>query len=106
MIQERPLALGLGLECELPNPSPNPNPNLKRTCHDHQENPHVKWDDIAELSEVKRVLKESNPNPNPSPNPNPNQVKRVLKESLVMPLRFPHLFVGRLQPWNQPEPQA
>ena len=52
------------------------------------------------------MLKESNPNPNPSPNPNPNQVKRVLKESLVMPLRFPHLFVGRLQPWNQPEPQA
>jgi len=56
---------------------------------------------------VKRVLKESNPNPNPdpNPNPNPNQVKRVLKESLVMPLRFPHLFVGRLQPSNQPEPE-
>ena len=43
-----------------------------------QENPNVKWDDIAELGEVKRVL----------------------KESLVMPLRFPHLFVGLLQPWK------
>ena len=55
MIQERPLALGLGSGCELPNPNPSPNPNP--TWHDHQENPHVKWDDIAELSEVKRVLK-------------------------------------------------
>ena len=43
-----------------------------------QENPNVKWDDIAELGGVKRVL----------------------KESLVMPLRFPHLFVGLLQPWK------
>ena len=43
-----------------------------------QENPNVRWDDIAELGEVKRVL----------------------KESLVMPLRFPHLFTGLLQPWK------
>ena len=43
-----------------------------------QTNPNVRWDDIAELGEVKRVL----------------------KESLVMPLRFPEYFTGLLQPWK------
>jgi len=43
-----------------------------------QENPNVRWDTIAELPDVKRVL----------------------KESLVMPLRFPQFFTGLLQPWK------
>ena len=43
-----------------------------------QRNPNVRWDDIAELHEVKRVL----------------------KESLVMPLRYPEYFTGLLQPWK------
>ena len=43
-----------------------------------QKNPNVRWDDIAELGGVKRVL----------------------KESLVMPLRFPEYFTGLLQPWK------
>ena len=45
--------------------------------HD-QRNPNVRWDDIAELQDVKRVL----------------------KESLVMPLRYPEYFTGLLQPWK------
>jgi len=43
-----------------------------------QRNPNVRWDDIAELGGVKRVL----------------------KESLVMPLRYPEYFTGLLQPWK------
>jgi katanin p60 ATPase-containing subunit A1 len=43
-----------------------------------QANPNVRWEDIAEL----------------------DGVKRVLKESLVMPLRFPEYFTGLLQPWK------
>jgi katanin p60 ATPase-containing subunit A1 len=43
-----------------------------------QSNPNVRWDDIAEL----------------------DGVKRVLKESLVMPLRYPEYFTGLLQPWK------
>ena len=43
-----------------------------------QKNPNVRWDDIAELGGVKRVL----------------------KESLVMPLRYPEYFTGLLQPWK------
>lgn len=43
-----------------------------------QRNPNVRWDDIAELQDVKRVL----------------------KESLVMPLRYPEYFTGLLQPWK------
>ena len=43
-----------------------------------QDNPNVRWTDIAEL----------------------DGVKRVLKESLVMPLKFPSFFTGLLQPWK------
>ncbi|EOD25988.1 hypothetical protein EMIHUDRAFT_315231 [Emiliania huxleyi CCMP1516] len=43
-----------------------------------QSNPNVRWDRIVELEGVKRVL----------------------KESLVMPLRWPHLFTGLLAPWK------
>jgi len=43
-----------------------------------QRNPNVRWDDIAELGGVKRVL----------------------KESLVMPLRYPEYFTGLLKPWK------
>jgi len=43
-----------------------------------QTNPNVRWDAIAEL----------------------DGVKRVLKESLVMPLRYPEYFTGLLQPWK------
>ena len=43
-----------------------------------QQNPNVRWDSIAELPDVKRVL----------------------KESLVMPLRYPQFFTGLLRPWK------
>ena len=43
-----------------------------------QTNPNVRWDDIA----------------------GSDGVKRVLKESLVMPLRYPEYFTGLLQPWK------
>ena len=43
-----------------------------------QTNPNVRWDTIAEL----------------------HGVKRILKESLVMPLRYPHLFTGLVSPWK------
>ena len=43
-----------------------------------QTNPNVRWEDIA----------------------GSDGVKRVLKESLVMPLRYPEYFTGLLQPWK------
>ena len=43
-----------------------------------QDNPNVRWDDVA----------------------GSDGVKRVLKESLVMPLRYPEYFTGLLQPWK------
>jgi|EP00900_Chrysochromulina_parva_P011414 katanin p60 ATPase-containing subunit A1 len=43
-----------------------------------QTNPNVRWGDVA----------------------GSDGVKRVLKESLVMPLRYPEYFTGLLQPWK------
>eukprot|EP00002_Diphylleia_rotans_P011459 TRINITY_DN2264_c0_g3_i4.p1 TRINITY_DN2264_c0_g3~~TRINITY_DN2264_c0_g3_i4.p1 ORF type:complete len:504 (+),score=111.93 TRINITY_DN2264_c0_g3_i4:96-1607(+) len=44
----------------------------------YSENPNVKWDDICGL----------------------NDAKRLLKEAIVMPLRYPQLFTGLLSPWK------
>ena len=42
------------------------------------ENPNVRWDDIAGLTDAKRLL----------------------KEAVVMPMRYPQLFTGLLTPWK------
>ena len=43
-----------------------------------QEKPNVKWDDIAGLEGAKEAL----------------------KEAVILPIRFPHLFVGKRTPWR------
>ena len=42
-----------------------------------QQNPDVRWDDVVELSDAKRLL----------------------KEAVVMPIKYPQLFTGLLSPW-------
>jgi vacuolar protein-sorting-associated protein 4 len=42
------------------------------------EKPNVHWDDIAGL----------------------DAAKESLKEAVILPIRFPHLFTGRRQPWR------
>ncbi|GAB6023535.1 Katanin p60 ATPase-containing subunit A-like 2, variant 2 [Chamberlinius hualienensis] len=44
----------------------------------YQENPNVKWDDIVRLDEAKRLI----------------------KEAVVYPIRYPQLFQGLLSPWR------
>jgi len=41
-----------------------------------QENPKVKWDDIAGLEKTKQIL----------------------KDTIILPVQFPQLFVGKLKP--------
>ncbi|KAL0215883.1 hypothetical protein P9112_008067 [Eukaryota sp. TZLM1-RC] len=43
-----------------------------------REKPNVKWDDVAGLE----------------------LAKEALKEAVIMPMRFPHLFVGKRTPWK------
>ena len=42
------------------------------------EKPNVHWDDVAGL----------------------NVAKEALKETVIMPVRFPHLFTGKRKPWR------
>ena len=42
------------------------------------EKPNVRWDDIAGL----------------------NVAKEALKETVIMPVKFPHLFTGKRKPWR------
>jgi vacuolar protein-sorting-associated protein 4 len=42
------------------------------------EKPNVKWDDIAGLEGAKEAL----------------------KEAVILPIKFPHLFVGKRTPWK------
>lgn len=42
------------------------------------EKPNVRWDDIAGLEAAKDAL----------------------KEAVILPIRFPHLFTGKRQPWR------
>jgi len=42
------------------------------------EKPNVKWDDVAGLE----------------------QAKEALKEAVILPMKFPHLFTGKRQPWK------
>jgi vacuolar protein-sorting-associated protein 4 len=43
-----------------------------------QEKPNVRWDDIAGLEGAKESL----------------------KEAVILPIKFPHLFVGKRTPWK------
>ncbi|XP_076896445.1 protein SUPPRESSOR OF K(+) TRANSPORT GROWTH DEFECT 1-like [Bidens hawaiensis] len=43
-----------------------------------QEKPNVKWSDVAELESAKQALQEAH----------------------IMPVRFPHFFIGKRQPWR------
>lgn len=43
-----------------------------------QDRPNVKWDDVAGLEVAKEAL----------------------KEAVLLPIKFPHLFVGKRQPWK------
>lgn len=43
-----------------------------------QERPNVSWDDVAGL----------------------DQAKEALKEAVLLPIKFPHLFQGKRQPWK------
>mgnify|MGYP001804349522 CR=1 FL=1 len=42
------------------------------------EKPNVKWDDVAGL----------------------NAAKEALKEAVILPIKFPHLFKGNRKPWR------
>lgn len=42
------------------------------------EKPHVKWSDVAGL----------------------DAAKEALKEAVILPIRFPHLFKGKRIPWK------
>lgn len=42
------------------------------------EKPHVKWSDVAGL----------------------DAAKEALKEAVILPIRFPHLFSGKRVPWK------
>jgi len=42
------------------------------------EKPNVRWDDVAGLE----------------------QAKEALKEAVILPIKFPHLFTGKRTPWK------
>jgi vacuolar protein-sorting-associated protein 4 len=42
------------------------------------EKPNVKWDDVAGLETAKEAL----------------------KEAVILPIKFPHLFKGNIKPWK------
>lgn len=42
------------------------------------EKPNIRWEDVAGLEGAKEAL----------------------KEAVILPIRFPHLFVGKRQPWR------
>lgn len=42
------------------------------------EKPNIKWEDVAGLE----------------------QAKEALKEAVILPIKFPHLFTGKRQPWK------
>lgn len=42
------------------------------------DKPNIKWEDVAGLE----------------------QAKEALKEAVILPIKFPHLFVGKRQPWR------
>ena len=42
------------------------------------DKPNIKWEDVAGLE----------------------QAKEALKEAVILPIKFPHLFVGKRQPWK------
>lgn len=43
-----------------------------------QDKPNIKWEDVAGLE----------------------QAKEALKEAVILPIKFPHLFTGKRQPWK------
>lgn len=43
-----------------------------------REKPNVRWDDVAGLE----------------------QAKEALKEAVILPIKFPHLFTGKRTPWR------
>ena len=43
-----------------------------------KKNPNVKWDDIVGLEKAKKIL----------------------KEAIILPIKFPHLFKGKRKPWK------
>lgn len=42
------------------------------------EKPNIRWEDVAGL----------------------DQAKEALKEAVILPIKFPHLFTGKRQPWK------
>lgn len=66
-----------------PLPSFSTNPELRELAaivsrDIYQHNPNVRWDDVVELLDAKRLL----------------------KEAVVMPIKYPQLFTGLLSPWR------
>jgi len=43
-----------------------------------KEKPNVKWDDVAGL----------------------HAAKEALKEAVILPIKFPHMFTGKRKPWR------
>lgn len=66
-----------------PLPSFSTNPEMRELAaivsrDIYQHNPNVRWDDVVELHDAKRLL----------------------KEAVVMPIKYPQVFTGLLSPWR------
>jgi hypothetical protein len=66
-----------------PIPSFSTNPEMRELAaivsrDIYQHNPNVRWDDVVELHDAKRLL----------------------KEAVVMPIKYPQIFTGLLSPWR------